>query len=87
MRVDRANAATHRPGIESRTGQFIKCVDRADQRRRLIARHLETWNEEKTKRWGPGEEGAAARADANDVLNMDLIAECEQYADEVIDSV
>ena len=65
---------------------FVKCVDRAAQRRRLIVRHLETWNDEKAKRWGVGEEGAAARADANDVLNMDLIAVSEQFADEVIDS-
>ena len=48
---------------------------------------LETWNEQKAAFWGPGEEGAAARADANDVLNMELIAVCEQYADQVIESV
>lgn len=53
---------------------FIKCPDAAAQRRRLILRHLETWNEEKTARWGAGEIGAAARADANDVKNMALIA-------------
>ena len=63
---------------------FIRCTDPAAQRRRLIYRHLETWNEEKTQRWGAGEEGAAARADANDVLNMDLIAPCEAAADRVI---
>ena len=32
-------------------------------------------------RWGPGEAGAAARADANDVLNMQLIASAEAKAD------
>ena len=63
---------------------FIRCTDPAAQRQRLIYRHLETWNEEKTQRWGPGEEGAAARADANDVLNMELIAPCEAFADRVI---
>ena len=31
-------------------------------------------------RWGPGETGAAARADANDVLNMELIAPSEKFA-------
>lgn len=63
---------------------FIRCADAAEQRRRLIARHLETWNDEKAKRWGEGEAGAAARADANDVLNMDLIAPCEKFAERVI---
>ena len=54
--------------------------------RRLIARHLETWNDEKSARWGPGEVGAAARADANDVLNMELIAKCADHADLIIES-
>lgn len=66
---------------------FLRCRDPAAQRRRLIMRHLETWNEEKTKRWGPGEQGAAARADANDVLNMELIALSEVYAEQVIESI
>lgn len=66
---------------------FVKCASAEEQRRRLIARHLETWNEEKTARWGPGEAGAAARADANDVKNMELIAPCEQYADRVVQSL
>ena len=65
---------------------FIKCSDAAGQRRRLILRHLETWNDEKEKRWGPGETGATARADANDVLNMELIASSEQWADMIIES-
>ena len=63
---------------------FLKCPDPAAQRQRLILRHLETWNDEKSERWGAGEEGAAARADANDVLNMDLIAPCEKFAERVI---
>jgi hypothetical protein len=68
-------------------GWFIRCVSAAEQRKRLIARHLETWNDEKAKRWGPGEEGAAARADANDVLNMELIAPCENRAELTIESI
>ena len=66
---------------------FIRCPDQAAQRQRLIRRHLETWNDEKSKRWGAGEEGAAARADANDVLNMELIAPSEANADRVIESI
>jgi len=66
---------------------FVRCPDAAAQRRRLIARHLETWNEEKSARWGVGEAGAAARADANDVLNMELIRPCEARADLIIDSL
>ena len=66
---------------------FIRCADAKDQRERLIARHLETWNDEKSARWGAGAVGAAARADANDVLNMDLISPMEILADRVIESV
>lgn len=57
------------------------------QRQRLILRHFETWNDEKSARWGRGLEGAAARADANDVLNMRLIAPAEQLAERVIESL
>ena len=66
---------------------FIKCADPAVQRRRLIQRHLETWNDEKASRWGAGEQGAAARADANDVLNMELIAASEREAERIIESL
>jgi len=66
---------------------FVSCASAAEQRRRLVARHLETWNAEKSRRWGEGEIGAAARADANDVLNMELIARCEEYADLRIESL
>ncbi|KAL1518759.1 hypothetical protein AB1Y20_003043 [Prymnesium parvum] len=65
---------------------FVACTDAAEQRRRLIQRHLETWNDEKALRWGPGEAGAAARADANDVKNMQMIASSSKYADLVIES-
>ena len=66
---------------------FVKCRDAAAQRQRLIFRHLETWNDEKAQRWGEGATGAAARADANDVLNMEIISPCEVYADRVIESL
>lgn len=67
---------------------FIRCADAAEQRRRLIRRHLQSdWDEEKTRRWGPGEVGAAKRADSNDVLNMGMIAPCEALADRVIVSM
>ena len=66
---------------------FIRCADAAAQRERLIRRHLETWSDEKARRWGAGETGAAARADANDVLNMELINPCEPKADRVIVSL
>lgn len=65
---------------------WVQCAEPAEQRRRLIARHLETWNDEKTARWGPGETGAAKRADANDVLNMALVAGCARHADLVVES-
>eukprot|EP00967_Tisochrysis_lutea_P154200 scaffold305807_cov36-Tisochrysis_lutea.AAC.1 len=66
---------------------FISCASAAEQRKRLVARHLETWNDEKAKRWGEGEAGAAARADANDVLNMQLIMPCKEHADVLIESL
>jgi pantothenate kinase len=66
---------------------FVACGSAAEQRRRLVARHLETWNAEKSQRWGEGELGAAARADANDLLNMELIARCREYADVQIESL
>jgi len=48
---------------------------------------METWNEEKAARWGSGEEGAAARADANDVLNMQRVAPTARLADLRIESL
>ena len=66
---------------------FVRCASATEQRQRLIGRHLETWNEEKTQRWGPGEVGAAARADANDVLNMELIAPSEKFSDLTIENL
>jgi pantothenate kinase len=54
---------------------YIACKSLDDQRERLVQRHLETWSEEKTKMWGSGEEGAGAKADANDMLNLVWIEE------------
>ena len=62
---------------------FIKCADAAAQRQRLILRH-DLERREIGMLLGLG---AAARADANDVLNMELIAPSEAYAELVIESV
>jgi hypothetical protein len=58
----------------------------AEQRRRLVHRHLETWSEEKTRLWGAdGEEGAGRKADGNDVINADYVEACnKKYADLII---
>lgn len=67
---------------------YIACPDLSKQRDRLIKRHLETWSEEKTRMWGPGEVGAAAKADANDVLNAQMIeAGSRKHADRIIISL
>lgn len=66
---------------------FISCKNLADQRERLVRRHLETWSDEKTKMWGSGEQGAGAKADANDMLNLVWIDEMSKgYADLTIES-
>lgn len=65
---------------------FITC-DFEAQRTRLINRHLETWSEEKTKMFGPGAEGAARKADSNDVLNAQFIEQSKPHADRVIVSL
>jgi hypothetical protein len=57
------------------------------QRSRLIKRHLETWSEEKSRMWGEGEEGAAKKADANDVPNAIYIQGSAKYADLMIESI
>ena len=53
----------------------------------MIKRHLQTWSEEKTRMWGAGEEGAARKADANDVLNAEFIEKSAKYADKIIESL
>lgn len=60
----------------------------AEQRRRLIARHLETWTDAKTKMFGASspEEGAARRTDANDLRNAFLVDRCRDFADLVVGS-
>ena len=66
---------------------FLRCKSLEIQRERLIRRHLETWTAEKEKMWGSGEEGAARKADANDVLNAEFVLAHEKYADLVIESL
>jgi len=69
---------------------FLRVGDISEQGRRLIHRHLETWTPEKDRLWGPGgagEAGAAAKADANDIPNVRLVATTERYADLIVDSV
>eukprot|EP00607_Mallomonas_marina_P010058 CAMPEP_0182417354 /NCGR_PEP_ID=MMETSP1167-20130531/1801_1 /TAXON_ID=2988 /ORGANISM="Mallomonas Sp, Strain CCMP3275" /LENGTH=234 /DNA_ID=CAMNT_0024590839 /DNA_START=181 /DNA_END=885 /DNA_ORIENTATION=- len=57
------------------------------QRERLIKRHLETWNDEKSRLFGVGEIGASARADSNDVLNAEFVESHKKYANRVIISL
>ena len=67
---------------------YIRCKDLKDQRERLVKRHLETWSEEKTKMWGSGEQGAGAKADSNDMLNLVWIEDMSKgFADLTIESV
>ncbi|KAL7539070.1 hypothetical protein ACHAXR_013275 [Thalassiosira sp. AJA248-18] len=67
---------------------YISCKSLGEQRERLVMRHLETWSEEKTKLWGEGAAGAGAKADANDMLNLEWIEEMSRkYADLVVESV
>jgi pantothenate kinase len=56
------------------------------QLERLIHRHLLTWTDEKTKLWGPGQEGGAlARAQANDLKNAEWISQTStQHANVII---
>mmetsp|Transcript_31186 Transcript_31186/g.64215 ORF Transcript_31186/g.64215 Transcript_31186/m.64215 type:complete len:315 (-) Transcript_31186:390-1334(-) len=67
---------------------YISCKSLDEQRERLVKRHLETWSEEKSKMWGDGREGAGAKADANDMLNLMWIDQMsKQYADLEVESV
>jgi len=67
---------------------YVACSSLAEQRERLVNRHLETWSEEKTRMWGEGKEGAGRKADANDMKNLEWIEEgSRKYADLVIESV
>ena len=67
---------------------FIRCESLEKQRDRLIKRHLETWTEEKTKLFGEGRNGGAARkADTNDVLNAAFVDKHAVFASREIISV
>lgn len=66
---------------------FVKAPSLEIQRQRLIQRSLKTWSKQKAEIWGDGETGAAARVDANDVQNMNMVAPCEKYADTVIETI
>lgn len=67
---------------------YIACKSIAEQRERLIRRHLETWSDEKTRMFGAGALGAGAKADANDMLNLEWIQEMSlKHADYVIESL
>ena len=65
---------------------FVECVSMEEQRERLIARHLETWTDEKSKLFGAsGREGAARKADSNDVLNAEWITKVSRkHADLIV---
>ncbi|KAG7350482.1 phosphoribulokinase / uridine kinase family protein [Nitzschia inconspicua] len=63
---------------------FVKVPSREEQICRLVKRSKQNWFEDKEKLWGPYPEGARKRAEYNDVKNMDLVASCEEHADEVI---
>lgn len=65
---------------------LIRCPSRENQRERLIVRSLENWSDLKVEAWGSGREGAEKKADATDVLNMDIVAESEKYAEVIIES-
>jgi hypothetical protein len=58
---------------------FMSCESESIQRSRLIHRHLQTWTAEKTAMWGEGEEGAAKKADSNDILNAAFVDSVSRY--------
>jgi pantothenate kinase len=66
---------------------WVKAPTLDIQKERLVNRSLKTWTDVKAKQWGPGKEGATKRAQTNDFKNLDLIAYCEEVADEVIVTV
>ena len=54
--------------------KWYVAVYEEETKRRLIDRHLETWNERKTQQWGGNDREAAARkAEANDLKNARCI--------------
>ncbi|CAE8592574.1 unnamed protein product [Polarella glacialis] len=66
---------------------YLRCSSLQEQRERLIARHLQSWTDEKSKLWGEGRTGAASKVDANDFLNLELVEATSKNADRVITSV
>lgn len=67
---------------------YISCKSLVDQRDRLVKRHLETWSDEKTKMFGEGALGAGAKADSNDMKNLEWIDKMSRkHADNVIESI
>ncbi len=67
---------------------YITCKLLEDQRDRLVKRHLETWSDKKTKMFGEGALGAGAKADSNDMKNLEWIEEMSRkHADYVIESL
>jgi pantothenate kinase len=67
---------------------YIACKSLEDQRDRLVKRHLETWSDEKTRMFGEGALGAGAKADSNDMKNLEWIEEMSRkHADYVIESL
>ena len=67
---------------------YLKCESLEVQRERLINRHLETWSDAKTRQFGAGRDGAALKADSNDMKNVATIEENSlQFADRIIISI
>ena len=64
---------------------YVVCESLDVQRERLVERHLETWSDEKTRQFGAGRDGAALKADDNDMKNVRTIEEnSREHADRVI---
>ena len=57
---------------------YLHCENIAQQKERLMMRHLETWTAEKDKLFGTGIEGAGRKADSNDILNAINIEKCSR---------
>ena len=67
---------------------YVACMSLDDQRERLVRRHMETWTDEKTRMFGEGTAGARARADMNDMRNLEWIeSTSRRHADRVIESL
>jgi len=60
-------------------------VSTEETKRRLVKRHLKTWNEEKTQLWGgDNEEAAARKAEANDLKNAACIQKNSRFEAKLI---